>query len=276
MDSELSKYLNHRIHIIGSEGFIGKAIQRNACNSDIKCWSHKEKGGDFYFNLLEEESWSNLIDSNPQNIIFLSWPGLPNYNKSFHLTQNLILYIRLLERLINTGTKKVVFAGTCYEYGLQNGQLKEDQLTDPINLYAIAKDCLRRTVRNICESSGVDWCWVRIFYPYGEGQNPNSILPSLEESIKKKKPFFEMSSGKQIRDFISVDEVAKDLLKLAKSSKAYGIYNSGSGKPISLIELVQKKITESNSDISIKRGVFPDRDDEPIAFWGDISKINKL
>ena len=85
-----------------------------------------------------------------------------------------------------------------------------------------------------------------------------------------------MSSGKQIREFISFDEVAKDLLKLTKSSKGYCIYNSGSVKPVSLLELVQNKITASNSDIPIKIGVFHEIDVEPIAFWGDISKINKL
>ena len=41
----------------------------------------------------------------------------------------------------------------------------ENHPTEPMNLYAISKDCLRRTIKNMCERVNVKWCWLRIFYP---------------------------------------------------------------------------------------------------------------
>ena len=170
------------IHIIGSSGFIGKSVIREAIsrNIDYKQWSHSSCDKKDYFNLLETDSWSLLMNSQPSTAILLSWPGLPNYSKAFHLNQNLPACMHLIDSLYKVGLKKLVVAGTCYEYGLQNGALKEDQLTDPINAYSIAKDSLRRYIFNNKTYSSLSCCWARIFYPYGLGQNPNSLLPSLQ------------------------------------------------------------------------------------------------
>ena len=174
-----------RIHIIGSGGFIGKAIKHEAVNSSLQCWSHNHSEADGFFDLLNSKSWSNLLDQHPTNVVLLSWPGLPNYNEHFHVTRNLPACIELIEQLANVGLKRIVVAGTCYEYGLQNGPLREDQLTDPINCYAIAKDGLRRVLASRSVRLNFNWCWARIFYPFGNGQNPNSLLPSLQRSIDK-------------------------------------------------------------------------------------------
>ncbi|QFZ92697.2 NAD-dependent epimerase/dehydratase family protein [Synechococcus elongatus] len=265
------------IHLIGSEGFIGQAIKREASDIKVQSWSHQtRRDNKHFFDILDQSSWSNLIDSQPKTAILLSWPGLPNYQQSFHIVRNLPASIQLIEKLISNGLQRLVVAGTCYEYGLQNGQLREDQLTDPVNLYAIAKDTLRRTVSTLCDRAGVQWCWLRIFYPYGQGQNPNSLLPSLERAVMQGEPSFPMSSGRQIRDFIPVEETARQLLLLATHPQAKGIYNGGSGKARSLREIVEARLTELGGSLSLQRGTYADREDEPLAFWADMSRLNIL
>ena len=85
-----------------------------------------------------------------------------------------------------------------------------------------------------------------------------------------------MSSGRQIRDFVPVDHVAQLLLSLITNPKAQGIYNCGSGLPISLRELAEKRIIESHASTHLTLGVYPDREDEPLTFWADTSKIDRL
>jgi nucleoside-diphosphate-sugar epimerase len=264
------------IHLLGSEGFLGRAIQREAGNASLHCWSHSQSDPDHHFDLLNSSTWNSLFNQKPTHLILLSWPGLPNYQEVFHVTRNLPACIELIEQLIARGLQRLVVAGTCYEYGLQNGSLAEDQHTDPVNCYAIAKDSLRRVVANRCTQRQINWCWVRIFYPYGQGQNPNSLLPSLERAIEKKEPEFLMSSGKQIRDFVSVDLVARHLLLLVNHPTANGIYNCGSGQPISLRELAEKKLAESSSSTMLQLGAYPERSDEPLAFWADTNKLGQL
>lgn len=264
------------IHLLGSGGFIGSAIQRESGDVDLHCWSRRQSDPDHHFNLLDNSSWRALLLHQPTHVILLSWPGLPNYQESFHVTRNLPACVEIVEQLISAGLRNIVIAGTCYEYGLQNGSLKEDKPTDPVTCYAIAKDSLRRVIASRCQEKNVRWCWARIFYAYGQGQNPNSLLPSLQRAIDNHEPMFAMSSGRQLRDFIPVTNVAQWLLKLARSPDAHGTYNLGSGQPLSLREFAEIRIKESSSPIQLGLGTYPDRMDEPAAFWADISKLNQL
>lgn len=264
------------IHLIGAEGFIGRSLQLEAQGLDLHCWSHQHLDSGHYFNLLDQKSWKALLTKRPTHVILLSWPGLPNYQEPFHVTRNLPACVELIEQLAGAGLKRLVVSGTCYEYGLQNGPLKEEQLTDPVNCYAIAKDTLRRTIERRYSVQDLQWCWVRIFYPYGHGQNPRSFLASLQRALDRGEPSFSMSSGRQVRDFVPVSQVARLLLRLATHHDAHGIYNCGSGQPISLRELAEERISKSAASTLLRVGVVPDRLDEPLAFWADTSKSDTL
>lgn len=264
------------IHIIGSEGFIGRSIQAYSNIFDLQCWTHRNPDPNFHFNLLDPSTWINLLNQNPTHVILLSWPGLPNYQERYHLTHNLPASISLIDQLASSGLKRILVAGTCYEYGLQNGCLTEDQITDPINCYAIAKDSFRRALSSSFNEYDFELVWARIFYPYGNNQNPKSFFPSLKHAIETGQSEFLMSSGRQIRDFISVEDVACALLELITNNCALGIYNIGSGTPISLREFAQQYIDKSSSTLKLNCGAYPDRQDEPLCFWADVSKLKSL
>ena len=264
------------IHLLGSEGFIGRALQREAGDLQLHCWSHRQSDPEHFFDLLDPSSWQALLKSQPTHAILLSWPGLPNYQEPFHITRNLPACIELIEQLVDADLRRLVVAGTCYEYGLQNGPMKENQCTDPVNCYAIAKDSLRRVIASRYYQQDFQWCWARIFYPFGEGQNPNSLLPSLIQAMDAGKKSFPMGSGYQLRDFIDVQEVARQLLTLAMHQNAGGIYNSGSGMPRSVLEIAEETIAARGGSIQLKRGVYPDRSDEPLAFWAQMQKFQAL
>ena len=184
--------------------------------------------------------------------------------------------LELIEKLVSVGTKRLVVAGTCYEYGLQNGLMNEDQITDPINCYGIAKDCLRRVIASRWSQHELQWCWARIFYPYGDGQNPNSLLPSLLQALERGDQTFAMSSGRQVRDFIDVQDVARALLTLAVHQEASGIYNIGSGTPCSVLEIVERVISTHKNTIEVRKGIYQDRPDEPLAFWAKVNRLRAL
>lgn len=251
-------------------------MQREAADLALHCWSHRHSDPEHHFDLLDPSSWQDLLNRHPTHAILLSWPGLPNYQEPFHVTRNLPACVELIEQLVKAGLQRLVVAGTCYEYGLQNGPLSEDQFTNPANCYATAKDCLRRTMANLCHANQVMWSWLRIFYPYGDGQNPKSLLPSLHHAIEQGDQVFAMSSGRQLRDFIRVEDVAKQLLFLATHPQAYGVYNGGSGQARSLREVVEARICELGGEIKLDLGVYPDREDEPLAFWADMNRLNTL
>ncbi|MEA5474672.1 NAD(P)-dependent oxidoreductase [Synechococcus sp. CCY9201] len=264
------------IHLLGSEGFIGRAVQREAGGLQLHCWSHRELDPEHHFDLLDPSSWQALLKCQPTHAILLSWPGLPNYQELFHVNRNLPACIELIEQLVDAGLQRLLVAGTCYEYGLQNGPMSEDQFTDPVNCYAIAKDSLRRVIASRYSQQDLQWCWTRIFYPFGQGQNPHSLIPSLQKALESGEKSFPMGSGRQLRDFIDVQEVARQLLTLVMHQDAGGIYNTGSGIPRSVLEMAEEAIAAHGGSIRLKRAVYPDRSDEPLAFWAHMDKFKAL
>ncbi len=261
-----------KIHLIGSNGFIGKNLVKNYPKNNFILWSHTQNKNTNYFDLLDEESWGDLIKKRPKIVVLLSWPGLPNYNETYHVSRNLPACLKLFEILKKNGLEKIVITGTCYEYGLLNGSVNEESKTNPINQYAIAKDTLRKSIFRMSKKSEIKICWLRIFYVYGEDQNKNAIYPSLINSINLGNNF-NISSGRQIRDFVSIKLITKYLDLLINKKNIHGVFNGGSGDPISIIEFVENTIKKRASNIKVNRYFYPDRKDEPLAFWADMNKI---
>ena len=76
-----------------------------------------------------------------------------------------------------------------------------------------------------------------------------------------------MSGGEQLRDYLPVKAVAKQLVSIFSSRKA-GVYNVCSGEPVSVRRLVEQRVAERGSSIRLHLGFYPYPSHEPMAFWG--------
>lgn len=220
----------------------------------------------------------NLSDyfGQPDALIHLAWQGLPNYKSSFHIEQNLFPHYLFLKRLITSGLRDITVAGTCFEYGMQSGCLSESSPAQPANPYALAKDSLRRFLGTLQTEQPFVLKWARLFYMYGPGQSPNSLLPLLERAIAAGEPVFNMSGGEQLRDYLPVETVATYLCRIAEQQQVTGIINCCSGQPISVRRLVEEHIQQLNARITLNLGHYPYPDYEPMAFWGDTQKLQLI
>lgn len=278
-----------KILVTGASGFVGNhvlnylvsntkyeiiATARNRKKVIDKSWFSKVEfiETDLYDASLNQ--FENL--KKPDILIHLAWSNLPNYNKSFHLTDNLPNEIRFLEQMIENGIQKIVVTGTCFEYGMQEGALDESLPTFPNNPYAIAKDTLRRFLEFKKTQHHFDFLWLRLFYMYGEGQSANSIIPQLEEALAKGEKSFNMSGGEQIRDYLPIEEVAEMIVKAALKKESYGIFNISSGKPIKLRNFVSNYLKTIGKDIELNLGFYPYSTIEPMEFWGCNKKIKSI
>tara|TARA_B100001971_G_scaffold209350_1_gene232781 strand:- start:789 stop:1661 length:873 start_codon:yes stop_codon:yes gene_type:complete len=219
------------------------------------------------------EDWYYFFGK-PDMLIHLSWEGLPNYKELFHLEQNLPSNYFFLKNMIKNGLKKVVVTGTCFEYGDQSGELREDFETRPNTPYALAKDCLRKILEQLQKKYDFDLKWIRIFYPYGKGQSPDSILSQLDTALERGDKIFRMSGGEQLRDYLPVEKVAEYIARISVQNKVSGIINCCSGEPMSIRRLVENYI-DDKTIIELNLGHYPYLDYEPMAFWGDTKKLKK-
>src|SRR4029453_4115348 len=101
---------------------------------------------------------------------------------------------------------------------------------------------MRKFLESLKTDSPFTLQWARLFYVYGRGQNPGSLLVQLERALEQGDAEFPMSGGAQLRDYMPVQRVASDLVRLIEHPECDGIVNICSGKPISVRRMVEEFI----------------------------------
>lgn len=273
--------------VIGATGFIGRHVvtcllqkghQVTAVGRRAERLSEVTWGDSVHFVACDIHDPATDIASfgHTDALIHLAWPGLPYYRSLSNIEVTLPSDYFFLKKLIMAGLKHLLVAGTCFEYGLQSGCLHEEMTPNPVTPYGLAKDSLRRYLQAIQLQYPFCLQWPRLFYMHGEGQHSNSLLPQLDRSIDNGELVFNMSGGEQLRDYMPVEEVASCLVKLIETPNFDGIVNVCSGTPISVRRLVEERIASRNANTRLNLGFYPYLDYEPMAFWGDNRKLNRL
>lgn len=204
----------------------------------------------------------------PDALIHLAWDGLPNYKSLHHFETELPRQYHFLKTMVEAGLSSLLVTGTCFEYGMQSGALSAEMPTDPNNPYGYAKDALRQQLEFLKLINSFNLTWGRLFYIYGEGQPSTSLYPKLKEAVLRGDKVFNMSGGEQLRDYLPVEEVSRQIVQLAMTQRNIGTVNICSGAPISVRRLVEQWLSENNWGIELNFGYYPYPDYEPMAFWG--------
>ena len=276
-----------RVLVTGATGFIGNyvvkellkqrcqivASSRNPDKARLCEWFSRVQYIPFDLN---NESKGNLFDffQRPDLLIHLAWEGLQNYKDLIHIEKNLLLNYQFLKKMIEYGLKSLVVTGTCFEYGMQSGALNEAMVTMPNNPYGLAKDTLRKFLEQLQKKIDFEFRWIRLFYMYGKGQDPSSILSQLDKALENRETSFNMSEGEQLRDYLPVEKAAEYIVKIAIQNKVHGIINCCSGVPVSIRKLVEDYLKKKQKSIHLNLGHYPYPDYEPMAFWGDRSRLD--
>jgi dTDP-L-rhamnose 4-epimerase len=127
----------------------------------------------------------------------------------------------------------------------------------PGSVYAATKIAQEYLVSTACEGLGVEATILRFQNVYGEGQSlQNPYTGVLSIFFNRARQGLELNiyeDGQESRDFVHVSDVCESLVLSLRPGRPTGrIYNVGSGKPTSLLEMAHALLEVSGFSTSIR------------------------
>ena len=170
------------------------------------------------------------------------------FNSNVLGTQNMLEFAR-------QKNSKFIFFSTSHVYGIpEKIPIKENHPRRPISVYGGSK----LTCETLCETYsrvfGMDISIIRLFSVYGKKQSGNDVISKIISQLNNKN-IIQMGNLYPKRDFIYIDDVIDAIDIILKKCKGLQIYNVGSGKSHSILQVCNalKKIAKKNIEIkSIK------------------------
>jgi nucleoside-diphosphate-sugar epimerase len=263
-----------RVIVTGASGFIGRHTLPHLAEAGYEVHPISSRDAD----LLDERSRRDLFARiRPTHLLHLAWYVPPGkYWTSLENVRWLQASLDLITAFAAAGGQRVVTAGTCAEYSWADGGICREDTTplEPASLYGASKDTLRRMQESLARQLNLSAAWGRIFFPYGPGEPAERLVPSVIRNIIAGHPA-RCSHGRQIRDFMYVDDVARAFTVLLDSSYT-GAVNIGTGEPVTIAEVAQSAARAAGAPELLELGAIPARAGEPDVLLADTAQLRKI
>jgi len=175
-------------------------------------------------------------------------------NSSMRFVQTNVLGTQvLLEAARKNGIKKFIQVSTDEVYGsIEDGSWDETYTLNPNSPYAATKAAADLIVRSYWRTHDLDICITRCSNNYGPFQFPEKVIPLFVTNLIDGKNIPIYGDGKNIREWIHVDDHCRGISRVISGGKKGNIYNIGNGNEISnnlLSELILKHFDLDESRI---------------------------
>ena len=183
----------------------------------------------------------------PEKVIHLAaTPGVRGAEKKYssYIQSNLIGHANTLDIATKFNVKHFLYASSSSVYGNSLDQpFKEDYRTDdPESFYAATKKSNELMSATYSKNYKMQTTGMRFFTVYGPWGRPDMAYFKFAKNIINNKPITVYSNGELKRDFTYIDDIVESIFRLMNISFGYEvshkIFNIGSGKPVTVMELV--------------------------------------
>jgi UDP-glucose 4-epimerase len=196
--------------------------------------------------------------------------------------------LSLLEAMLSTGVRRIVFSSTAAVYGEPEGTpIREDARLQPTNAYGESKLLVEKMLNWMYRVHGLRYASLRYFNVAGamggrgEAHEPEShIIPLIldvalgrRDRIKIYGDDYPTPDGTCIRDYIHVEDLAEAHLLAfeALGSKEKLIYNIGNGSGFSVLQVIESARRVTGHAIPVD--VVPRRPGDPAVLIASSEKI---
>ena len=247
---------NSKIYIAGHRGLVGSAIIRNLKErgfTNIIERTHKE------LDLRRQEEVERFFEIEKPEYVFLAAAKVGgicanNTYPAEFIYDNLMIESNIIHSSYKTKVKKLLFLGSsCIYPKFAEQPIKEEylltgELEETNEAYAIAKITGIELCKFYRRQYGCDFISAMPTNLYGINDNFNletsHVLPALirkihEAKIANKEEVVIWGTGKPLREFMYVDDLADALVHLMLNYSEEIHVNMGTGKDISIGELAE-------------------------------------
>lgn len=274
--------------ITGISGFIGKHLGEYYINNNYKVIGISRNN-----YIIESKNYEFVkMDLSKDNLDSVLLKYKPNYfihcasnasvgesvkNPQADFESSVSILYKILFSLKNVNLKpKFIFLSSAAVYGNPKKlPISEEDPIDPISPYGLNKKLCEEICKYFISNENVDIKILRIFSVYGSGLK-KQILWDINKKIKNNHIVELFGNGDETRDFINIQDLIQAInLILENKTKDY-IFNVGNGEEISIKNLGEIYLKNSNIDIGLLR--FNNAYDigNPRNWLADIGKMNKV
>lgn len=280
-----------KLFVTGGTGFVGSHFLQRALAAGHEVIAQRRPGSRPRLAMTREPHWvDRALDQDfdaeltgCDAVVHLAshTPNPPYAPLDECIYWNVFATVRLLEQAASKNVNNILVAGTYFEYGeaaLGQDFIHPSTEMRPSLSYPISKATATTACLGLARQLDLKLKILRIFQVFGQGESQSRFWPSLCDAAKKGEDFA-MSSGTQIRDFITVEDVANKFLdsldfKDTKPGQPE-IHNVGSGKAQTLLDFAQNWWSVLNATGKLIPGVYQQRLGELPRMVADIQHIHK-
>ena len=266
----------NRIIILGSTGFLGKALRQKLSDEklNVKYMVHKKQKNlqknEFLGDILDKKSLLKIVKDDD---IIVNLVGQYGENLSNFFDINIKGGLNLIEIAKIKKNIKIIFASSINVYGENcKSPSKETDVPNPKTSYGIGKYLTEQLYEKYSKLYGFDVTILRFSNLYGKHKKSGVISKLIKSNSKK--PVYFTHNGNQQRDFLYVDDAVNGIIQVIKKQpRKFTIFNICSQNKIT-----PKRIAKNIKSISKKPVFFKftkKKFDEK-CIWADNSKAHKF
>jgi GDP-L-fucose synthase len=280
-----------KIFVAGHRGLVGSAIVRKL---QAEGYSNLLLRGSAEVDLRNQQAVIELFEKEKPEYVFMSAAKVGgivanNTYRADFLYENLMIESNVIHQSYVHGVKKLLFLGSsCIYPKLAPQPLKESSLLSGFleetnEPYAIAKIAGIKLCESYRQQYGCDFISAMPTNLYGPNDNydlnNSHVIPALirkfsEAKIEGKKTVEIWGTGKPLREFLYVDDLADACLFLMLHYSDLEFVNVGTGEDLSIADLAKLigKIVESDAALTFNTSK-PDGTPRKLM---DVSKLAKM